>query len=221
MSGNKNLNKRAFIFMGGKNFFPQYLTDTPQQDDLIIAADSGLSALEQYCEIKKISPDVIVGDMDSFEENAIYERFPDAHFTKFPPEKDDTDTALAVDIALQHGCDEIFILGGIGGRFDHTLAVTFLCEYITEKGAIAVISDGKNRIYLAKKKNVIQSKRKYISLIPIDKKVCGVSFYGFKYPIENKEILRQKPLTVSNELCEKTGEISVKLGNALIIESMD
>lgn len=221
MTGN-NIKKRAFIFMGGKNFFPEFLTDIPCENDLVIAADSGLYALSLFCEkVKKISPDIIVGDMDSFEEKSLSKNFFDAEFIKFPPEKDDTDTSLAVDVALSKGYNEIFILGGMGGRFDHTLAVAYLAEYIAEKGASGVISDGKNRVYLAKSKNVIQTKRKYVSLIPIDSEIFGVYFSGFKYPLENKNLSRKKFLTISNELSKERGEITIESGKALIVETMD
>lgn len=207
--------------MGGKNFFPEFVSDMPMEKDLIIAADSGLLALELFSEHKKISPDIIVGDMDSFEEKNIAKKFPETEFVKFPPEKDDTDTSLAVDIAISRGCEEIYILGGLGGRFDHTLAVAFLAEYISKKGARAVISDGKNRVYLAERKNTIYAGRKYVSLIPLDAEISGVSFKGFKYPLENKNISRQKFCTISNELYESQGLIEVENGTALIIESMD
>ena len=56
MTGN-NIKKRAFIFMGGKNFFPEFLTDIPCENDLVIAADSGLYALSLFCEkVKKYLP---------------------------------------------------------------------------------------------------------------------------------------------------------------------
>lgn len=207
--------------MGGKNFFPEFISDIPGENDIVIAADSGLAAIEKFSEYKKISPDIIVGDMDSFEEKNIAQKFPDAEFIKFPPEKDDTDTSLAVDVALSRGCNEIYILGGLGGRFDHTLAVAFLAEYIEKKGAKAVISDGKNRVYIAQRKNAVCSSRKYVSLIPLDAEILGVSFKGFKYQLYNKNIERQKFCTISNELADDRGEITLECGTALIVESMD
>ncbi len=179
---------RAFVFTGGKAFCAEKMTDVPCDDDLIIAADSGCDTLRIFSEkIKNVSPDIILGDMDSYSQDKL-SLFPDALFMPFPPEKDDTDTGLAVDTALSFGCAEIIIVGGLGGRLDHTLANVFLLEHIRCSGARGVITDGKNRAYLAEKENVFKlSERKYLSLIPLDDKLSSVEMDDrFKYPYKPK-----------------------------------
>lgn len=215
--------KRAFIFTGGCNFCPEKMTDIPESDDIIIAADSGLSLIEKFSKAHfEIIPDIILGDMDSYVGESIEKLFPDAEFVSFPPEKDDTDTSLAVYYALSLGCKNIIIAGGLGGRLDHTLANVYLLEYIREKGSCGIITDGKNRAYLAEKENIITNTRKYISLIPLDDIVCGVFMdENFKYPLKAQELKRSKFVTVSNEIVSEKACLKVNSGSALIVESGD
>jgi thiamine pyrophosphokinase len=218
-----NAPKRAFIFTGGKEFSPEKMTDLPDCDDIIIAADSGCSLIGEFSKAHyEIRPDIILGDMDSYSGKNLKELYKGAKFISFPPEKDDTDTSLAVGYALSLGCEKIIIAGGLGGRLDHTLANVFLLEYIKEKGACGIITDGKNRAYLAQKENIIASSRKYISLIPLDDVICGVIMdENFKYPFEAKELFRKKFVTVSNEITSANALLKVDCGSALIVESGD
>lgn len=220
-----NKHRRAFIFTGGKGFTPEKMTLIPQGDDLIIAADSGCTSLMEFCnKVKKISPHIVLGDMDSFDKKTSLESFPDAEFLSFPPEKDDTDTALAVDTALERGCNSIVMVCGLGGRLDHTMAIVYLLEYIRSCGADAVVTDGKNMAYLASHSNTVKcGGRKYISLIPLDSKIYGVRMEGgFYYPLDVPYLERCRFLSISNELRGNTdGIITVEKGAALIVETGD
>lgn len=213
--------KRAFIFTGGKGFCPQKMTDIPEDGDLIIAADSGCDTLTEFSNaVKKTVPDIILGDMDSYSKENL-EKF-DSIFLPYPPEKDDTDTAIAVDVAKSFGCEEIIIAGGLGGRVDHTLANVFLLEDIEKSGARGIITDGKNRAYLAKAENFFENtKRKYLSLIPIDEEIFGVNMEGFKYPYSTQILARRRFVTVSNEIVASNAKITIAKGICLIVESED
>ncbi len=214
---------RAFVFTGGKAFCAEKMTDIPQDGDLIIAADSGCDTLRTFSEkIKEVNPDIILGDMDSYPKDKL-SKFRSAVFLPFPPEKDDTDTGLAVDVALSFGCREIIIVGGLGGRLDHTLANVFLLENIKKSRARGVITDGKNRAYLAEKENIFSlSERKYLSLIPLDDELSSVEMDGgFKYPYKTERLMRRRFVTVSNEVQKDGAKITVGKGTALIVESGD
>lgn len=212
---------RAFIFAGGKDFCAEKMTDIPDDCDLVIAADSGCETLKLFSQaVKKIEPHIILGDMDSYSKEKIGEF--DSFFMPFPPEKDDTDTALAVDLAIKIGCDKIIIAGGLGGRLDHTLANVFLLEDIERSGAHGIITDGKNRAYMARNENIFcRSDRKYLSLIPLDEEICDVKMEGFKYPFIAENLSRRRFVTVSNEIVTDGAKVIVGKGKALIVESGD
>ena len=85
-----------------------------RKNGIIIAADRGYKLAEEL----GIIPDVFVGDFDSFDGD-----IPESvEIHRSIPEKDDTDTMLAVKLAIEKGCTNILLLGGMGGRFDHTFA---------------------------------------------------------------------------------------------------
>lgn len=213
---------RCFLFVGGRDFSPEYLTDLPTEDDYVIAADSGCETLEKLkTRLPDLCPNLILGDMDSFDKSRLPSLFPHVPFHAFPPEKDDTDSALAVDTALSLGYRKLYLIGGLGGRLDHTLNNVFLLEDIRKKGAECVLTDGKNRAYLAEEKNeIVKNGRKYVSLIPLDEIVYDVEMRGFFYPFKTEKLLRRRFVTVSNELTGDRGEISVGSGTALIVETV-
>ncbi len=65
-----------------------------------------------------LRPDLIVGDFDSAPQPKT-----DHETIVLPHVKDDTDTQYAAHWLLEHGYDEITLLGALGGaRLEHTLA---------------------------------------------------------------------------------------------------
>src|SRR6266849_1085630 len=80
--------------------------------DLIIAADSGaLSALALG-----LLPAFVVGDLDSLPASVLA-RVQEQGSQVIPAlaEKDETDTELAIDLALERGATRVTILGALGG----------------------------------------------------------------------------------------------------------
>ncbi len=219
------MNEKCFIFTGGKEFYPEYVSksDSPDKNSFIIAADSGCKNLLSFN--KELCPNIILGDMDSENKEKAVKMFPSASFSFCAPEKDDTDTMIAVNCAINHGFCDIRILGGLGGRLDHTLSNIFMLQHIRENNAFAVITNGKNRIYIPDKNKSVFYKPdfsyKYISVIPIDEKLSGVTMTGFKYPLCNAVIYRKNAITISNELSQENAVISVDFGNFFIVESQD
>ena len=89
---------------------------------------------------------------------------------RFPIEKDATDMQLALDIAIQRKKIKIAILGGIGGRMDHTLANLFLLLYAHHKGAEVKLIDPWHEISLLvahRKQRIPTKKKESVSIVPI------------------------------------------------------
>jgi thiamine pyrophosphokinase len=75
-----------------------------------------------------IQPDWICGDMDSLDDLGRLEKYPAERVIRYPCDKDYTDTELALSLLWEKGCDEVWILGGGGGRVDHIFALRALFE---------------------------------------------------------------------------------------------
>lgn len=207
---------KAFIYVGGK-IDPDFITEHPKGDDITVAADSGIrNALLLGDHI-----DVAVGDFDSFPERDIPE---DAEIVRLRPEKDLTDSQVAVEIALEKGADSFVIIGGLSGRLDHTLANLSILEDLTARGHYAIMTDGVSRVHFINGGSALigRSGFKYFSLIAATDIAKGVSIEGAKYPLKNARLSRKNGgFATSNEIDGNCALISVKKGALFIIESRD
>ena len=207
---------KAFIYTGGA-IRKDNITEHPKADDICIAADSG------YHNAKALGEriDILIGDFDSVTDIP-YGEVSDVR--QVPSEKDLTDTQIALEIALDSGADEVIIVGGLGGRLDHTLANLGILEDMFERHIHGYATDGQNRVHFIRSTSTLiaRSAYKYISILPADAQVKGVSMEGGKYPLKNKTLYRRAGgMTTSNEIEKNVVLISVKKGSIYIIESMD
>ncbi len=207
---------KAFIYVGG-SIDTAFITEHPKGDDITVAADSGIRnalALGEHI-------DIAVGDFDSFPERDIPE---DAEIIRLKPEKDMTDTQVAVEIAIERGASSFVIIGGLSGRLDHTLANLAILEDLTARGYYAIITDGYSRVHYIKGGSALigRSGFKYFSLIPATDTVKGVSIEGAKYPLKNARLSRTNAgFATSNEIDGNCTLISLKKGAVYIVESRD
>lgn len=140
----------------------------------------------------------------------------------YPSEKDDTDTLLAVKEALKRGAKEICIYGALGGRLDHTLANIQTLACITENGAVGTLASDENIVTMqagGTKKRYKRREGFYFSVLSYTEKCTGVCIMGTEYTLTDGELKSSFPLGVSNHITEEYGEVSLKEGKLLVIES--
>ena len=207
---------KSYILTGGA-IHPDNIHIKPDRDDLIIAADSGLNHAKNL----GLTPAVVVGDYDSL--GHVPEQGPDIEVITVPAEKDETDTQLAIRLALSRGADDIHIIGGLGGRLDHTLSNLAILEALAQKKVRCVIEDGQNRVRLLQSDSTIlpRSGYTYVSLLSLDPIVKGVEIEGVKYPLKNAKLTRTFQYAVSNEITGNCCFIAVRKGSILVVESRD
>ncbi|MDO4169796.1 MAG: thiamine diphosphokinase [Lachnospiraceae bacterium] len=189
--------------------------------DKTIAADKGV----QYAIRLGIVPDLILGDFDSLDqEMQIKMREWNVPIQTFPPEKDYTDTHLAMEEAIAMGADEMTLIGATGTRLDHTWANIGLLEIAMKHGIQAWIVDKHNRISMWNNNLELRKSEifgEFISLIPYTEKVTGITLTGFYYPLCDAELTLGISLGISNELVDEIGTIEMKTGELIVIESRD
>lgn len=191
-----------------------------KEEDLVIAADGGYV----YCKMLGIVPDIILGDLDSVEEEdareiaEIYKQDPE-RVVLLPSEKDDTDTLAAIRVGLSEGCKQFLIYGGQGGRLEHTIANIQCLKFLKEQGAVGYLMDGTGMVLVAQNETVRFKKEMegYLSLFAMDAKAEGVTIRNMKYELDNAVITNSFPVGVSNEFIGEEGEITVKEGTVCII----
>ncbi len=192
------------------------------KDSLVIAVDKGLESLYKL----NIIPDHIVGDLDSVNATILkhYQNNPQITIHKYIPEKDYTDTDIALKLAIKLAASNITIIGATGTRIDHMLANIHVLTYALDSKIPCHILDSNNKIYLindSAKLNKDEAHGKYISLIPLTTSIEGLTLKGFKYPLNNYCLTIGKSLGISNEIIQDIATIDLKSGTLIVIESKD
>ena len=195
---------------------PEMAQDLAETADYIIAADGGQNRAREF----GLQPDCVIGDFDS---TTLNEDF-DCLYITYPAEKDLTDTEAALTHALEKGCRNVILLGGMGGRLDHTMGnIGLLDKYYSAFDHMEFI-DGKNKMELLKDSGRTlkrDARYKYFGLVSLNAEASGIAISGAKYKLPGEKKVRASTLGVSNEFSEDTVEIYVREGTLLIVRSAD
>lgn len=201
------------------------LTFENTEENLVMAADRGLL----YAKEASLPVHYILGDFDSLPEGILAEyENKEIAIRTYPPEKDYTDTHLALMWAMEEKADKVTIIGGMGSRFDHSFANIGLLSLLLENGIEGELLDPHNRIFMmdkvhsgevtiCKNPNITE----YVSLISYTEKVTGITLSGFKYPLNNESLTIGISRGISNELIKEEGTIKTEEGILLVSISRD
>lgn len=184
-------------------------------DRLICADGGGRAALAAG-----LKPDLIVGDFDSLSEAELTAlAATGAALERHPRKKDETDLELALRRALIDGATDIVVLGGLGGRLDHTLANAMLLALPGLSAGRARLAGGPETLYVLRSGETLTldgEKGDTVSLLPLGE-AAGIVTSGLAYPLRN-EALRVGPARgVSNEMYSTRATIRLGTGFLLCI----
>ena len=185
----------------------------PKEYNAIICADAGLLAANRL----GITATHLIGDYDSMEIPG------DLNIIKLPMEKDMTDTEAALDLALSEGFHDLTVIGGLGGRFDHTMGnIGMLAKFAPLTSSICLL-DGQNlvRLMLPGSMKIPRNNYKYLGLISYGGICRGLTVSGVKYPLDGFDLKNDTSLGVSNEILKEYAAISFDEGQLLIIQTKD
>ena len=213
-----------FLIVSGGSLNKEFVTKVVGQGryDRILAADSGMNALYAAA----VTPDIIIGDFDSADEKilAFFQQNKAIDFCTLNPEKDDTDTEFAIRESIRRGADSITIIGGTGTRLDHVLGNISLLGIGLEEGVRMELLDAHNRICMIDHSVTLKKKEQYgnyLSLIPYNGNVTGVTLKGLKYPLHDYTMGGFNSLGISNEIVDDEASIELTSEQLLVIESRD
>lgn len=188
-----------------------------RESDLIICADGGYT----FANLEDIIPDVVIGDFDSY--SGDLDSIKCKSLVQVPIEKDDTDTLLCVKYALKQHYKDFIILGGLGGRLDHTIANLQAMAYICDQGAQSTLVDNRNFVTMLGQGELLIPRKKdqKLSLLAFSEKCTGVSISGVQYPLNNVTLKNNFPLGISNEFTSDYATIKNGSGKLLVILTKD
>lgn len=211
---------KAVLFAGAAitdyNFCEKYL----QGADCIICCDGGM----HHAKALGITPDYIVGDFDSVRPEVLEEyRNMGISIRQFPTHKNETDMQLGMLLALELGAMELVLIGGIGDRFDHTLANAHLLLYLLKKGVRGILVNEKNRVELIDHEVTLHGQAgDLVSTIPLSMLVEGVTLEGLEYPLVDYDLaLDDKLVAVSNVMIGTEAKVKIRKGYLFVMQTRD
>jgi len=201
----------------------------PGWDDeigLVIAADGGA----RHAELLGVSIDVWVGDGDSVDPallDALEARGVPVERSR--PDKDESDTELAVLAGLRRGAGGVVIVGALGGaRIDHSLANIGLLALPALGQRPAVLIDARSRISLVRapgpdggpvERALVGRPGDHVSLLPVGPGVVGVTTAGLAYPLTDEPLPEGPARGLSNVRADTAASVTLRSGLLLIVES--
>jgi thiamine pyrophosphokinase len=194
--------------------------------ELVVAADGGA----RHAEALGVTIDVWVGDGDSVDPGmleALAAR--GTPLERSRPDKDESDTELAVLAALRRGADGIVIVGALGGtRLDHSLANIGLLALPALAERPAVLLDAHSRVSLIQapgpdggpiERRLVGRPGDVVSLLPVGPGVTGVTTAGLAYPLRDEPLPEGLARGLSNVRLAGTAGVTVRHGLLLVVES--
>jgi len=206
---------RTVIFANGEFTDLNAARAALRPDDFLIAADGGAS----HCRALGLIPQVVIGDFDSLTAEELKALAADGvRLIQHPARKDQTDLELALAYAIEHGADDILILGALGGRWDQTLANLLLLAHPSLNEARLRVLDGAQHIYLIQDQTTIEGQPgDTVSLIPLRGDAQGVTTNGLEYPLTNDTLPFGSTLGVSNVLTGNRATVKVREGLVICV----
>lgn len=208
----------VIIFAGGTVQTGIALDRVLATGELVIAADSGARTALDLGDV----PAFVVGDFDSLDEETQAELTRlGCQFVRAQAEKDETDTELALEVALQQGASKVTILGALGGtRFEHTIAnIQLLAGY---PSVPLELVDGDSRGWLVRGPGTTLIEGRagdWLSLLPLTATVTGVRTEQLLYPLRDEALTFGKPRGISNVLLEEQASVSLAEGLLLCVHT--
>ena len=177
----------------------------------VIGVDSGVKHLSKFA----ITPDIIIGDLDSIDKKLLTESAKkNIEIIKYPKNKDQTDFEIALDYAQKLEFESIDIIGGENGEIDHLLSI-FMTISINKCSDKTTWFYGKQKI-LFNPKSISINLNQIFSLIPLSN-IKNLNISGAKWNLQNKNIDFGSTRTLRNESVERLIKISCDEGKYCII----
>jgi len=192
-----------------------------QPGDYIIAADGGANHLLKM----GILPEIVVGDLDSIDEDTLFElTSTEVEIKQYSEDKDETDIELALYYAVEMQPTSILIVGALGGRLDQTLAnLSILTDPMLSRIDIR-LDDGVEEAFFCRA-NVDKGGHvefhgrsgDTVSLIPWHGPVQGITTEGLQWPLFTETLSANKSRGVSNVMLGEIASVKFEKGLLLVV----
>lgn len=216
------MKKRVALLVGGPEaMIPDYMQLESSATEWI-GVDRGALRLLKQGRI----PTIALGDFDSIstsELTNIQAQVKDVRISQ--AEKDETDTEMALSVALNElKADEVIIYGATAGRLDHLLANLWMVlqpRFANEVRKIKLVDTQNSVEFYLPGEYVIEKEadKNYLAFIGLTP-VKQLTLYDEKYQLTDADFAFPISLA-SNEFVGETGRFSFSEGMIAVIQSKD
>jgi thiamine pyrophosphokinase len=194
--------------------------------DFVVAADGGA----RHADALGVGIDLWVGDGDSIGDAGLAAlEAAGVPTERSRPDKDESDTELAVRAALRLAPDGIVIVGALGGpRLDHALANVGLPALGALAETPVVILTDRARVGWLRAPRVDGGLARWplvgragdlVSLLPMGVGVDGVTTDGLLYPLHDEPLPAGSTRGLSNVIARPGAAVTLRSGMLLVVES--
>ncbi|MBT3261391.1 thiamine diphosphokinase [bacterium] len=197
--------KKIILFLNGEPPKKEAIPNLADYDQ-IICADGAYNYLQKY----NITPDLILGDLDSISTKLICPKFiplPNQDYTDF--EK------ILMYLSTKTKVRKIDIYGGSAREQDHFLGNLYVAKKYRHKFKITFY-DQYQSYFFAKKETVLKNvKNKTISLLPLFY-AAAITTQGLKWPLKKETLSFSARLGLRNIAMADTVQITFDKGCLLV-----
>ena len=191
----------------------------------VIAADGGFARARAL----GLRPGLLLGDLDSLDPAVAAAAAADGvEVRRARPDKDESDTELALLAARARGAGRITVLGAFGGRrLDHALANVWLLAHPALSTMSVVMLDAGSRVRLLAASAAGGPATHAmpgpvgatVTLLPFGGDVAGITTHGFRYPLADETLLVGPARGLSNVRALAGASVTFRMGRLLVVET--
>lgn len=201
---------RVLIIANGEMPSAELARSLASEAELVVAADGGADRALAI----GISPDLVVGDLDSLSA-AAREHLGHGRLVETPdPER--TDLEKAVEHALTLGAREITVIAAGGGRLDHALANLSVLVRFRGRAALTISDDRFDVRCVEGRATVDRAPGTVVSLVALGP-CLGVTTSGLRWELDG-EALEFSARGIHNEVVSRPATVSLTSGDLLLFE---
>jgi thiamine pyrophosphokinase len=205
------MNDTVIVVTGAAPLDEDAVAEVPS-DAIVLAADGALD----HALAAGLTPAGLVGDLDSISPEGLAWAQQHATITQHDPDKDHTDTELALQVAADFAPQRLILLSGGGDRLDHSLAAVGALGHPSLTSIPEIdgwwgdqrfhVIHGPGKLTLELEPGAV------VSLLATHGPAGGVFAAGVRWPLDDAELGPLVGHGVSNEVVDEHVEIRVHRG---------
>ncbi|WP_130649081.1 thiamine diphosphokinase [Egicoccus halophilus] len=203
------------VLLGGDPLPGHGLPELPSRA-FVIAADSGLHLARDH----GLPVHLLVGDLDSVDAAQLAAiRADGVPVQQHPVDKDRTDLAIALDVAVGLAPARVTLLGGHGGRLDHLLGNAL----VLASSAYAAIEltarvAGATITVVREHRTLHGTAGDLVSLLPVAGDARGITTEGLRFALRDEDLAAGSTRGISNSFLSDRATVRVRAGVLLAVQ---